>query len=54
MQIPGHIPWAVHRVAVSGYYHVSPVEILEHWPLALLCDANDVCAALDAARSVKS
>lgn len=51
--IPGRIPWVAHRVAVSGHYHDSLRDILEHWPLELLVDASDVCDALDAVRAPK-
>ncbi|MCA9508580.1 MAG: hypothetical protein KC505_09180, partial [Myxococcales bacterium] len=28
---PPNIPWAVFRIAMSNYFHVSPIEIEERW-----------------------
>jgi hypothetical protein len=47
--LPGHIPWDVHRVAVSGRYADPLHTILTAWTLADVLDANDVLDALDAA-----
>lgn len=49
--IPGHVPWVVHRVAVSGHYQDPLHTILTAWSLADVCDAHEVCDALDAARA---
>ena len=49
--IPGHVPWVVHRVAVSGHYRDTLEAILARWSLADLVDAHDVCDALDTARA---
>lgn len=48
--IPGHVPWVLHRVAVSGHYHDTLEAMAVRWSLADLIDAADVCDALDAAR----
>ena len=50
MTIPGGVPWVVHRVAVSGHYRDSLVDILDRWTLTELVDAHAVIDALDAAR----
>ncbi len=50
--IPGHVPWVLHRVAVSGHYHDTLEAMAVRWSLADLIDAADVCDALDAARPV--
>lgn len=47
--IPGHVPWPVHRIAVSDY-HESLHVILARWSLADVVDANLVLDGLDAAR----
>ena len=49
--LPGGIPWVVHRVATSGYYHDPLDTILTRWSLADVADAFVVCDALDAARA---
>lgn len=49
--LPGHVPWVVHRVAVSGHYHDALHTILTAWSLADVCDAYEVCDALDEARA---
>lgn len=49
--IPGRVPWLIHRVAVSGYYHDSLDTIATRWSLADIVDAHDVIDALDAARA---
>lgn len=51
MRVPGHIPWPVHRVATSGYYHDALGAILNEWSLADVADAWCVCEAMDAARA---
>lgn len=50
MSVPGHIPWPVHRVAISGYYRDPLHTILTEWSLADVADAWCVCEAMDAAR----
>lgn len=47
--IPGHIPWPVHRIAVSDY-HESLTTLLNRWSLTDVVDANLVLDAMDAAR----
>lgn len=49
--IPGHVPWVVHRVAVSGHYHDSLHTILTQWSLADLVDAHVICDELDRAQA---
>ena len=47
LELPGHIPWPVHRVAVSGRYHDPLHTILTQWSLADVMDANSVLDALE-------
>lgn len=51
--IPGRVPWLLHRVAVSGYYHDSLATIASEWSLQDIVDAHDVIDALDEARGKK-
>jgi hypothetical protein len=51
VNVPGHIPWPVHRVAISGYYRDALHTILTEWSLADVADAWCVCEAMDAAKA---
>ena len=53
VQIPGHVPWVVHRIAVSGHYRDTFTGIVSTWSLADVMDANAICDALDDARAPK-
>lgn len=48
--IPSRIPWPLHRVATSGYYHDSLADISERWSLEMLVDAWEVADAFDDAK----
>ncbi len=51
LTIPGHVPWDLHRIAVSGRYH-DPLHTIETaWSLADVWDAHAVLDALDDASS---
>jgi len=47
MKVPGHVAWPVHRIATSGYYRDSLVEIMTRWSLSDVVDANEVIDALE-------
>lgn len=49
--IPAGVPWALHRVATSGYYPDGLHAIATRWTLAMLIDAWALCDAYDAARA---
>lgn len=51
LEVPGHLPWPVHRVATSGYYRDSFVEIMTQWSLADVINANDVIDAYEDAKA---
>ena len=51
--IPGRLPWLLHRVAVSGYYHDSLDTIATRWSLQDIVDAHDVIDAFDEANGKK-
>jgi len=40
------VTWAVHRVATSGRYTSTIVEIRKHWTILDIMDAHDVIDAL--------
>lgn len=49
--LPARIPWPLHRVATSGYYHDGLHTIATRWTLAEVVDAWEVCDALDGAKA---
>lgn len=51
IEVPGHLFYPAHRVAVSGYYHDSLEAILTRWSFQDLVDAHIHCDALDEARA---
>lgn len=51
LEVPGHLPWPVHRVATSGYYRDSLVEIMTQWSLADVINANGVIDAYEDAKA---
>lgn len=51
LTIPGHIPWPVHRVATSGYYHDALSDIMTRWSLSDVMDANEVIDAYEDAKA---
>lgn len=51
MHIPASVPWAIHRVATSGYYPDGLHVISCRWTLEMLINAWVVCDAYDAARA---
>jgi hypothetical protein len=47
IEIPVHIHWSIHRVAVSGKYR-DPLHTIEtEWSFQDLLDANDVLDAIE-------
>lgn len=48
--VPGHLPWPVHRVALSEYGDSLEV-VSTRWSLADVVDANLVLDAMDDARA---
>lgn len=49
VQVPAHVPWLFHRVAVSRLYRASLREVCDEWSFQDVMDAHDVLDAFDAA-----
>ena len=47
--IPAHVPWLVHRVAVSRRYSDPLATILDQWSIDDVVTANEVLDALEEA-----
>ena len=51
LRLPSHVPWLVHRVAVSRRYSDSLATILDQWSIDDVVTANEVLDALEEAES---
>lgn len=51
LELPAHIPWALHRVATSRRYTDSLHAIATQWGLADVLDASDVLDAIENAEA---